>query len=251
MRGTIRHATLLVTVVIATGCDQITSKLKGDAGATAAAAVDSGLPAECETFLTRYACFLKKQGKPTTEADDMRTQWTGPASQSVTRPAIQNVCTTQLTVQAQNFKNAGCDGAATAPLATPAADAGKPAPSAAPTPPPPAASASAAPNVDAKGKPCKPWEAAVNGVCRQICYSDNQCKEGLVCNGDIPGRTDKGKYCGDMICKGAEKRLRENHYSVRCMVPCKSDAECKGGKKCGATSYWNEEANGATTRGCE
>jgi hypothetical protein len=241
-----RNAILLVAVLIATtGCDKITSKLKGDAGTTAATA-DGSLPAECETFLTRYACFLKNEGKPTTEADEMRAKWVGVVSQPATRPAIQNVCTTQLTVQAQNFKNAGCDGSAAAPVAKAAEDAGKAATPAAPTP-----SASAAPNVDAKGKPCKQWEAAVNGECKQLCYSNNQCKEGFVCNGDIPGRTDKGKYCGNPVCKPGEKLLRENHYTLKCLVPCKSDADCKGGKKCGATTYFNEDAKDALTRGCE
>lgn len=112
-------------------------------------------------------------------------------------------------------------------------------------------SASAAPNVDAKGHPCKQWEAVVEGRCEQLCYSDNQCKGGMVCNGEIPGRTDKGKYCGQRVCKGAEKHLRENHYTVHCMIPCKTDANCKGGKKCGDTEYYNEDANGEVTHGCE
>jgi hypothetical protein len=173
-----RNAVLLVTVLIATtGCDQITSKLNGEAGASAETA----------------------------------------------------------------------DGAVTASIATAAADAGKAPPSAAPTP---SASASAAPNVDAKGRPCKQGEVAANGECKKLCSSDSQCKNGgFVCSGVIPGRTDK--YCGNPVCKPGEKALRENHFTLTCMVPCKGDAECKGGKKCGATLYYNEEANGATTRACE
>jgi hypothetical protein len=239
-----RNTILLVAVLTATtGCDRIAGKLKDDAGAAATA---GSLPAECETFLTRYACLLQKQGKPTTEADEMRAAWVGPASQPATRSGIQTACTTQLTTQAQNFKNAGCDGAPAAPIAKAAEDAGKAATPATPTPTP---SATAAANVDAKGRPCKSSEAAVKGVCRQICHTDNQCSEGLVCNGDIPGRTDK--YCGDLICKAPEKRLRESHFEVKCLIPCNSNADCKNGKKCGATLYFNEEANSASTHGCE
>lgn len=115
----------------------------------------------------------------------------------------------------------------------------------------PTLSASAAPNVDAKGRPCKQWEASVNGVCETICYSNKQCKHGFVCNGELPGRTDKAKYCGNPVCKPGEKRLRENHYTLKCLVPCKSDADCKGGTKCGSESYFNEEADNALTRACE
>jgi hypothetical protein len=240
-----RDAILLVAIMIAmAGCDQITSKLRGDDAGTTAAAAGGSLPADCETFLTRYSCFLKKQGKPTTEADDMRAQWTTAVAQPAARPAIEKACTTQLTTQAQSFKNAGCDGAATAPVAKAAEDAGKAA-----TPATPAPSATAAPNVDAKGRPCKATEAAVRGVCRQLCKSDNQCSEGLVCNGDVPGRSDK--VCGDMICKAPEKRLRESHFQVRCAIPCNSNADCTNGKKCGTTLYFNEEANSASTKGCE
>lgn len=254
--GTMRNAMLLVGVLVAaTGCDELTSRLKGDskpapATTAATASAGDGLPPECETFLARFACLLQKQGKPTTEADEMRAAWIGPASQPALRPGILNVCTTQLSVQAQNFKSAGCDGAtaATAPVVKAAADAGKPATATA-TATTATTSATAAPNVDAKGRPCKATEIAVKGVCQDACRSDQQCKEGLVCSGVIPGRPEK--FCSDMICRAPERRLRENHFQVKCAIPCNSNADCTNGKKCGETLYGNEEANNAITHACE
>jgi hypothetical protein len=205
-----RSAILLVAVLIATtGCDKITSSLKGDAGATA----EGSLPAECETFLTRYACFLKKQGKPTTEADDMRAQWIGPSSQPASRPAIQNACTTQLTAQAQNFKNAGCDDAATAPIAQAVADAGKAEPA----------------------LTCKPGLTSVKvkkaqGVesqCQRLCTKDRDCGNMQGCGGTtvVPGQL----FCTNLKqdCKPGEKLVQGSAATLfNCVKPCKADADC-------------------------
>ena len=115
---------------------------------------------------------------------------------------------------------------------------------------PSASPAASAPNVDAKGHACKSWEVAFEGECQQLCYSNNQCKGGNVCNVDVPGRTDKGKVCSPAKCKPGEKHLRENHYTLTCLVPCKTDADCKAPKKCSPVDLFNEDANGEVVHGC-
>src|SRR5207237_6384402 len=87
--------------------------------ATATAAAATGLSSECESFLTRYSCFLTKSGKPTTESDDMRREWTKTvAAAPATRDGIDNVCKKQLEIQAAAFDKAGCTSGATAATAS-------------------------------------------------------------------------------------------------------------------------------------
>src|SRR6185295_6651610 len=83
------------------GCNLL-KKDDGDAGATASTA-STGLPPECETFLTRYSCLLTKDGKPTTEADDMRRDWTKVVATPAVRPGITDVCKKQLETQGAAF----------------------------------------------------------------------------------------------------------------------------------------------------
>ncbi len=142
-------------------------------------------------------------------------------------------------------------GAAAAPSAsTAAASTGAASPASSASSAPSASPAASAPNVDAKGHPCKSWEVAFEGECQQLCYSNSQCKGGYACNVDVPGRTDKGKVCSPPKCKPGEKHLRENHYTLTCLVPCKTNADCKAPKKCSPVDLTNEDANGDVTHGC-
>lgn len=107
-------------IALVVGCNLL-KKEDADAGATASAAASpaDGLPPDCESFLTRYACFLKKQGKPTTEADDMRREWTTSVANPTVRPTIIDVCKKQLATQGPAFDKAGCKANTAVAAATP------------------------------------------------------------------------------------------------------------------------------------
>lgn len=211
--------TLMVGVV---GCDLL-GKKDGAADAAPAASVTAvatagGLPPECESFLTQYSCFLTKSGKPTTEADDMRKQWTGTPPAAM--PAILTTCKTQLTTQADNFKKMGCVGAAATAATAAASTVAPPTPKAAADAAAPAARAAkygpCTTDADCpKGTLC--YEVAGKDVCLTSCDSTPTfCEQNEAC--DVQGKYLKTGGVG-MVCTKPVRNVAEGGV-------CKVSSDC-------------------------
>jgi hypothetical protein len=162
-----------LAVLAIAGCNLIKKAGGGDAGDTATTA---DLPPDCETFLTRYSCFLTKNGQPTAASDEMRSQWMkNLAVAPATRDGVATTCKTQLATQAAAFDKAGCTSSAAA-----SASAASSAPAAS-APKKTGTTTNAAKKVSVPT--CKPGEALVtlamspfSPECAPKCETDADCK---------------------------------------------------------------------------
>jgi hypothetical protein len=217
---------LLVTVI---GCVSIAGcnllKKNVDAGADAAADVgaavvvaddaapaesDSGaaaasLPAECETYLTQFTCYLTKTKKDLKAADDMRASLTEAAKAS--QQSAIDMCNGQLTAKLNEFKAQGCAPAtATAPVVTVKTDGGiKDASTDAKVAD---ASASTATLGDGGKKPCTgagqcpETDACESGACVTKCKNQVWVDTAKACGDVCSSSTLMAKKCPDgFTCK--------------------------------------------------
>jgi hypothetical protein len=70
---------------------------------------DGELPAICEDYLTRYACFMKTSTKSGSGVDAIRKGWvTAAAGGGPARAQVEQSCRQQLELQKKDFVEKGC-----------------------------------------------------------------------------------------------------------------------------------------------